>query len=188
MTRKKILLLIVADLLLLGVSGYWIWDRYQILRGEMHDSQEEANSAPGPGPLAPAPSAKPPEPVPVAVSTAAVPAPAAAELAPAAAPVGAVSAPQPAEPSVGSKPIKKRKYRRMFVFVSSTASSVQLVGDFNKWKPQALRKGEGGKWKVVVAMPAGDYSYNFVVDGKTIRDPNQRRTDSQGRSLVTVAP
>ncbi len=186
MTRKKILLLILADLIVLAVSGYWIWDRYQILRGEMRAPQEDGPSAPVSG--APAPSSPSAGPVAAAVSTPAVPAPAPTEAVPAGPPAAAVSTPAPAEPPAPPKPNKKRKFRRSFVFVSSTATTVQLVGDFNKWKPQALRKGEGGKWKAVVSMPAGDYSYNFIVDGKTIRDPNQRRTDAQGRSLLTVAP
>ncbi|MBK8576079.1 MAG: hypothetical protein IPN90_10560 [Elusimicrobia bacterium] len=82
----------------------------------------------------------------------------------------------------------KPKMGRTFLFISGTAKSVQLVGDFNGWSPQAFKKDEKGRWTVSVMLAPGDYSYNFIVDGKTIRDPNQRRTDLEERSLLTVSP
>jgi 1,4-alpha-glucan branching enzyme len=76
--------------------------------------------------------------------------------------------------------------RRTFVYNNLNAKSVQLVGDFNNWTPEAFRKSTAGRWSVSVSLAAGDYSYNFIVDGKTVRDPNQRRTDAKGRSLLTI--
>lgn len=177
MNRRGILLLILADLVLLGLSGYLIWTRYEVLRGEMLAAEQEENTPPVVTSAAPVSTTTvvsssvtvtTPEPPPVAVSTAPVLA--------------------SATPPVPSKPQKGRLFRRTFSYAGPSAATVHLVGDFNKWKPQALRKGKTGKWSVVVTLPAGDYSYNFIVDGKTVRDPNQRRTDAEGRSLLTVAP
>ncbi len=76
--------------------------------------------------------------------------------------------------------------RRTFKYFNKAAKKVHLVGDFNKWVPQAFQRNSRGGWSVSLSLSPGDYSYNFVVDGRTIRDPNQQRTDSRGRSLLTV--
>jgi 1,4-alpha-glucan branching enzyme len=55
-----------------------------------------------------------------------------------------------------------------FVFFSTDARSVVLVGDFNGWRPDAtplVRSGGNGTWSAVVPLSPGRYTYSFLVDG-----------------------
>jgi hypothetical protein len=61
-----------------------------------------------------------------------------------------------------------------FVLVAPNASRVSLVGDFNRWNPDAspLRaEGRGGRWSVTVPLEPGRHLYSFVVDGDLMPDP-----------------
>lgn len=62
-----------------------------------------------------------------------------------------------------------------FVFVDSSARSVELVGDFNEWTKGATQlkpSGAPGVWSVSVALPPGRHEYAFIVDRtKWIADP-----------------
>jgi hypothetical protein len=56
-----------------------------------------------------------------------------------------------------------------FVFVSSDARDVSLVGDFNDWHVGATpmrRVSRDGLWSVVVPLAPGRHTYSFVVDGR----------------------
>ena len=70
------------------------------------------------------------------------------------------------------------------------AHHVSVAGTFNKWKADAnvLTKQENGIWTISIPLKPGEYTYNFMVDSKPIRDPNNRRTASEGRSLLVVEP
>ena len=59
------------------------------------------------------------------------------------------------------------------------AKKVELLGDFNAWRPKTLPLQRSGKrdWEVWLPLPAGKYLYLFLVDGKTRLDPNNKRTD-----------
>lgn len=160
MNRKQIAFLILFDLLFLGAMGFQVWSRYQVLQGR---------SVPLPPPL-PVPS--PPQ-IPVTES-----------VVPLESVVSAAAVQQPVPPAPEGEP----KVNRTFSFRHPTATSVQLVGDFNQWTPQEFQKGADGRWTFSIPLAPGNYSYNLVVDGNVIRDRNQRRTDEKGRSLLTVAP
>lgn len=176
MNRKTIFLLILLDLALLAGAGFMGWNRYLVLQGEKIASEKSEEVV---DPVVPAAQEAPP--------SAAVP-PAAPSEAPAVTDVvvatTSVAPPTPPPAKTGGE----SKTRRTFVYYSPKATSVKLVGDFNQWEPQNFRKKGSGRWEVSVLLAPGDYSYNFVVDGKVIRDRNQRRTDAKGRSLLTVAP
>lgn len=80
----------------------------------------------------------------------------------------------------------------LFQYISSKVKSVEIIGDFNDWMPQALTR-EGNVWKIVIQLEPGEYAYNFVVDGKIITDPNNLRPPRDtGRgflsSVVVVKP
>ncbi|MCJ7543342.1 MAG: glycogen-binding domain-containing protein [Phycisphaerae bacterium] len=49
---------------------------------------------------------------------------------------------------------------------------VQLLGDFNKWKPMAMAKQKDGSFAAVVKLKPGTYEYKFVVDGQWRVDPD----------------
>jgi hypothetical protein len=45
------------------------------------------------------------------------------------------------------------------------AGSVEIMGDFNDWRPLPLSKDPGGDWTVVVPMSKGTHRMNLRVDG-----------------------
>jgi 1,4-alpha-glucan branching enzyme len=54
------------------------------------------------------------------------------------------------------------------------AHEVFLAGSFNDWNPKATpmtRHGEN--WHAKLSVVPGFYSYNFVIDGKWVCDPNR---------------
>lgn len=61
-----------------------------------------------------------------------------------------------------------------FSLKSAGAKNVSVIGDFNGWTAGALKlsRGDGGRWQVVVPLSKGRHGYLFVVDGTTMRDPN----------------
>ena len=55
-----------------------------------------------------------------------------------------------------------------FTLEHAVAKSVSVAGDFNDWSPSAhpLTRNGAGRWSVVVALPAGEHKFMFVVDGE----------------------
>jgi 1,4-alpha-glucan branching enzyme len=54
------------------------------------------------------------------------------------------------------------------------AKEVFVAGSFNGWNATATpMKRIGSNWKAVVEVVPGAYSYNFVIDGKWVCDPNR---------------
>lgn len=63
-----------------------------------------------------------------------------------------------------------------FVFFSSKAKKVSVIGDFNDWLPQSLIKVAPNKWEITLKItPGKNYLYNFLVDGKVVLDPNNKK-------------
>ena len=79
-----------------------------------------------------------------------------------------------------------------FTFRHSKAKNVAIIGDFNDWTPEPMKKGGDFKWTFTQAIEPGEYSYNFVVDGRPVRDPNNQKISDTGRgfasSHLTVKP
>jgi hypothetical protein len=166
MNRKSIAVLILLDLGLLAVAGHLAWNRYQTLKAPVSPPPVDAVL---PVPASPRLGIETiPE---VSFSTGSV-----------------TVVPSPSEAVLVSTSVAAPLSRRTFLYDNSTAKAVQLVGDFNQWVPQAYRKNETGRWSVTLSLAPGDYAYNIIVDGKPIRDPNQRRSDGKGRSLLSVVP
>lgn len=88
--------------------------------------------------------------------------------------------PQTATAAVAKKPqtAKSQKRKISFKYRSSKPKSVFLVGDFNKWNKKAnpMKQGQNFAWETVVMLPPGEYRYAYIVDGKRINDPNNRKT------------
>lgn len=62
----------------------------------------------------------------------------------------------------------------LFQFLSKTASSVEIAGDFNRWVPEPLvRRNADGLWQKVVPVAEKTFRYKFIVDGEWQVDPNQ---------------
>ena len=78
-----------------------------------------------------------------------------------------------------STELKKSQKRKIaFRYRSSKPKTVFLVGDFNKWnkKSNPMKRGQNFVWETVLMLNNGEYKYAFVVDGKRINDPNNRKT------------
>src|SRR5262245_9238732 len=66
------------------------------------------------------------------------------------------------------------------------AKSVELVGDFNAWKPGLLKmkREDGGVWTLSVPVAAGRRKYLFLVDGDPKVDDDADTADGpQGRRV-----
>lgn len=79
------------------------------------------------------------------------------------------------------------------LFWAEAATSVSVVGDWNGWNAEAepLRLDDDGVWRIDLQLPAGDYAYQFVVDGVEARDPFAPLIDwdpvtDEERSLLRV--
>ena len=74
-----------------------------------------------------------------------------------------------------------------FLLKAPKAKSVELVGDFNAWRPGLLkmsRDGDGA-WNAVVPMPAGRHRYLFLVDGEPrVDETMETENGPQGRRVM----
>lgn len=97
-------------------------------------------------------------------------------------------------PSTGSPPAlasAAEETRQVQIRLTSPASSVAVVGDFNDWDPAAtpLRlTQEGGVWSVELRLKPGRYHYTFLIDGRRWEgDPSEPRvTQSDFGAPVSV--
>jgi len=70
-----------------------------------------------------------------------------------------------------------------FKVFSPASDSVAIAGDFNGWKPIALKKSKNGAWSGKVKLSSGEYQYKIVFDGKYWEIDNanpERVSDGQG--------
>ena len=68
------------------------------------------------------------------------------------------------------------------------AKSVELVGDFNAWKPGLLKmkRGDRGLWTLVVPLRPGPHKYLFIDDGEPKVDPSTGTADGPEGRRVSV--
>ena len=166
MNRGFLMALLALDLFVMGTSAYVLWDRIH------------RNFAP-------------PVPKMLALQTPAAPAqpapPVQAQAKPAATPQ-ASKAPAERESAEATRPSETAReaipFRRiLFRYRDVVPRRVTIVGTFNRWKPQAMRKDRNHLWSIVLKLRPGTYAYNFVVDGKMIRDPANRRAKKAGQKI-----
>jgi 1,4-alpha-glucan branching enzyme len=70
-----------------------------------------------------------------------------------------------------------------FTYFNSKCKKVELIGDFNKWVPEPMEQINEKQWAIAVAIAPGDYGYNFIVDGRPIKDPNNPKVCDVGRGF-----
>ncbi|MGP8020367.1 MAG: glycoside hydrolase family 13 [Limisphaerales bacterium] len=60
-----------------------------------------------------------------------------------------------------------------FYCAAPRAHSVELVGDFNHWRPFPMQRSVDGWWSAQVELCHGHHQYRFLVDGNRcwIRTP-----------------
>jgi len=83
-----------------------------------------------------------------------------------------------------AKPAEEEQRNVAFTFRHSKVKKVEIIGDFNDWIPQSLVKGKDSKWAISLKLRPGEYAYNYVVDGKPIKDPNNQKVCDAGRGFV----
>ncbi|MFN0116809.1 MAG: glycogen-binding domain-containing protein [Elusimicrobiota bacterium] len=105
-------------------------------------------------------------------------------------PVPALAVPSPATVQAlpdSHTPIVKSDARNiLFKFFKPLAKEVFIIGDFNKWFKEPMKKN-GKIWEIQVNLTPGTYQYQFEVDGKKIKDPNNK-ISKNGRSVIIVKP
>ncbi len=88
------------------------------------------------------------------------------------------------------KPKKSVHKNILFQYRDSIPKTVSVVGDFNDWDPEPMTKSKTHTWTLSLQLEPGEYAYNFVVDGRLIRDPSNRKSKSAGQripsSIITV--
>lgn len=96
-------------------------------------------------------------------------------------------------PAAALTPVGHAEQMTKFVFVAPSASTVNVVGDFNDWDSEAspLQRADKGVWTITIPLAPGRYQYTFVVDGTSwVADPAAPRMleDDFGRpnSVITV--
>jgi hypothetical protein len=85
-----------------------------------------------------------------------------------------------------------RQWPTQFVVVAPGAAHVSVVGDFNNWDPRGTplrRSGQAGVWSAVVALPAGIYSYSYMIDGRLDHPHDEPATKDEfggGKNSVVI--
>ncbi|MCK4276820.1 MAG: isoamylase early set domain-containing protein [Phycisphaerae bacterium] len=67
---------------------------------------------------------------------------------------------------------RKKGTVRFSINATGGAKRAQLVGDFNGWNTQTMRKQKNGGFAATVSLPAGSYEYRFILDGQWMQDPD----------------
>ena len=153
MGRGFLMALLALDLLVMGASGYVLWDRVK------------KNASPPPAPIVVQPPMPAPAPEPAAKLPGEKPEDSGLEEA----------APEPTAKAKSRKHEGKPK-KISFHYRDPSAKRVSIVGEFNQWSPQLMKKDAEQRWGITLNLKPGEYAYNFMVDGKLIRDPAQKKS------------
>jgi len=74
----------------------------------------------------------------------------------------------------------------LFQYKNRGAQKVELLGDFNHWRPEPLYMDQAHVWITVKDLPAGTYHYTFLVNGhREVRDPWNSSFDPSRRTHGT---
>lgn len=163
------MVLLAFDLVLIGGSGYMLWNRAQIrLMPPKVSASVPAASNPPPQQTVPLPVEK------ASVEENREAAPVISKKAPT-----KRSAKESRTKTAESGPIRKI----LFKYHDSVPKEVSIAGDFTDWSPQLMRKDKNNNWSITLNLKPGQYAYNFIVDGKMIRDPANRKTKKAGQKI-----
>lgn len=92
--------------------------------------------------------------------------------------------PKETRQKVSDQPARPSEARNIsFTYKNSIAKKVEVIGDFTEWIPIKMSKGASHTWKLNVTLAPGDYAYNFVIDSKPKRDPNNPKVCNAGRGF-----
>jgi chromosome partitioning protein len=82
-------------------------------------------------------------------------------------------------PSPDAQAPRKTKEGVLFSCFAPGARTVQLAGDFNRWKPEKeplFNLSGRGLWQKSVPLQPGQYQYKYVIDGNWVLDPVNTKT------------
>ena len=65
---------------------------------------------------------------------------------------------------------RKKGTVRFSIKPGMALEQAELAGDFNKWKPVAMRKQKDGSFAVTLELRPGTYEYKFLLDGDWSHD------------------
>jgi 1,4-alpha-glucan branching enzyme len=82
------------------------------------------------------------------------------------------------EVSVLKVEFPKNMFNVKFSIRNDKAKEIYLVGDFNNWNPEVdkMLKDETGLFYITKFLAAGEYAYQFIIDGRWELDPNNKWT------------
>lgn len=156
MNQKNLVSLIILDVIVIFFAAGLIMLRYQSLTG-FADVSLSALSAKAPQTS-----------VPITAKTAAAP---------------AVKENPPQE--ISKKAQASRPRNIGFSYRNSKVKKVEIIGSFNNWVPQPLSRSDNYTWKINLTLAPGEYAYNFIADGKPIKDPFNQKTVNAGRGFTS---
>ena len=151
--------LLALDLIVLGSSGYLMWER---IKKHTFSSLVPTLSLPEKPPLAADPR-----------------------------PPAATQTPMEKEPNLeinslpAAKEVKSQSRMILFKYRDSVPKKVMVTGEFNRWKPAALKKNKQYVWSITLKIMPGSYAYNFIVDNRMIRDPANPKTKNAGKKILS---
>ena len=102
-------------------------------------------------------------------------------------PAGQTTTPasQPTTVTLPAQTIQPKPARNILFTIKTRAKKVSLTGDFNDWTADEMTKDARGIWSLALKLPPGEYAYNFIVDGRPVRDFNNPRTKNTGRGFIS---
>lgn len=62
-----------------------------------------------------------------------------------------------------------------FVLDAPSGFDVSIAGNFNKWEPKGMTKGEDGLFRITMKLAPGTYQYKFLIDTEWREDPQNPR-------------
>lgn len=76
-------------------------------------------------------------------------------------------------------PLRPNEETVVFTLNAPAHSKVQIAGDFNDWRPEALfftDMTEGSLWQTKLTLKPGSYQYKYLLDGQWVTDPDNEHT------------
>ncbi|WP_305767917.1 hypothetical protein [Candidatus Epulonipiscium viviparus] len=74
-----------------------------------------------------------------------------------------------------------------FRYYAPDAQAVSVAGSWNATE-DVMVKSSNGVWEVTLDLTAGEHTYKFVVDSKSVTDPSNPTVDANGNSVVKIVP
>lgn len=58
----------------------------------------------------------------------------------------------------------KKGVKVTFEVEKPDANVIEIVGAWNGWRPETMKKFKNGKHKIVVDLPQGEYEFRYLID------------------------